>query len=176
VDIGAAEGYFAVGVLLGNSFMRTIAFEADANTRAALRLAGELNGIPESDLIINGKAEDNFIEILQDEYSIDLQNSVFLIDIEGGEVNLLTERNLRLLAPATVVIELHPAQVPESELKDLWTRCSLFHEAKMIESGPREPGEFLELKYWLDDERWLIVSEGRYRQGEWLVLSSIERN
>src|SRR5258708_7517445 len=49
IDIGAAEGYYAVGLAMRNTSARGIAFEAEEQRRASLLRTAELNEV--SDLI-----------------------------------------------------------------------------------------------------------------------------
>ena len=45
VDVGAAEGYYAVGMLFRNPTLVTVAFEADPESRKVLAELGNLNGV-----------------------------------------------------------------------------------------------------------------------------------
>ena len=45
VDIGAAEGYYAVGMALRNPSTRVVAFEADEHGRTLLRRMAGTNGV-----------------------------------------------------------------------------------------------------------------------------------
>src|SRR6266536_4427969 len=45
VDVGAAEGYYAIGLTRRNPNARVIAFEMEEKGRAALRRMADLNGI-----------------------------------------------------------------------------------------------------------------------------------
>jgi hypothetical protein len=169
VDVGAAEGYFAAGVLVNKFFRRVICFEADAKSRNALAKTLSLNDV--ADLVsIHGAAGQDFARVVGEEISFDFKNTVILIDIEGGEIELLNQSNLEMLEQATIVVEMHPVQVAEADIRDLEILCGLTHQVDEIGTGERDPGVFQELKNFTDDERWLLCSEGRYRRGRWLVL------
>lgn len=169
VDIGAAEGYFAAGVLLNKYFGKVICFEADTKSRDALSKTLTLNGVADH-ASIHGSAGEDFVRIVGEEISFEFKNTMFLIDIEGGEVGILTESNLKKLAQATLVIEMHPSQLGQAGIRDFELLCNLTHQVAEIVTRERDPGVFPELADFTDDERWIICSEGRDRRGRWLVL------
>jgi hypothetical protein len=169
VDVGAAEGYFAAGVLVNKHFSRVICFEADIKTQSALAKTLSLNGVADH-ASIHGAAGEDFVRVVGEEVSFAFKDTVFLIDIEGGEIDLLNQSNLKMLAQATIIVEMHPVQVAEAEIRNLEILCELTHQVDEIVTRDRDPGVFPELMDFTDDERWLLCSEGRYRRGRWLVL------
>lgn len=117
VDVGAAEGYFAAGVLVNNHFGRAICFEAEEKSRHALGKTLRLNGVANR-ATIHGTAGSDFVRIVGEDLSFDFGNSVFLMDIEGGEIDLLTQSNLEAL----------------SLRQQLWWRCTR-HKSKRQKFG-----------------------------------------
>src|SRR5438128_2544282 len=64
IDVGAAEGYYAIGMALRNPNARVIAFEMEQKGRAALQEMAELNNVM-SRVEIRGKcAPEDLAQIL----------------------------------------------------------------------------------------------------------------
>jgi len=56
IDIGAAEGYYAIGLAIRNPQAKIIAFEMEERGRAALKEMAKLNNV-ESRLEVHGRCE-----------------------------------------------------------------------------------------------------------------------
>jgi hypothetical protein len=84
VDIGAAEGYYAVGMALRNPKARMIAFEMESTSRAALAESVRLNDVADR-VEIRGRCEpDNLERVLATE-----SRPLVICDAEGHESVLL---------------------------------------------------------------------------------------
>jgi hypothetical protein len=92
VDIGASDGYYAVG--FARQGLRVTAYEAsDSARQLCLQLA---------------EANDVQIALLGACRRIpELEHSLVLVDIEGNEDKLLSSRAARALRSSTVVVETH---------------------------------------------------------------------
>ena len=93
VDVGAAEGYYAIGMALRNPDARVVAFEMEQKGRAALEEMAKLNGVL-SRVEIRGKCKtENLAQLLAAS-----GRALILCDAEGDEEILnLTPR----MAPCT---------------------------------------------------------------------------
>lgn len=102
VNIGAAEGYVAVGLgrLLGRP---VVAFESDPLTRRTLRQTAALNRVP---VDVRGPAS---VATLR--RAIDGRALVFC-DCEGGEDALLDPASVPPLTACDVIVELHEMAAP----------------------------------------------------------------
>ena len=79
IDIGAAEGYYAVGLALTYPFLPIIAYEQDAGARNLISEMAKLNGV-ERKIEIRGYCEPtNLIHDLKN------KNMFILMDVEGYE-------------------------------------------------------------------------------------------
>lgn len=170
VNVGAAEGYFAIGMLHAELSVRTICFELSETSRESMRDGSSLtrNG---QNLTLFGLADENFLDKVEGVHGFEYDNSVFLIDVEGAELEILTDDGLRRMARANIVIETHAMMVSEQEQMEFEKLCSKYHRVSEIRTEGRNPGEFFELDSWPDNHRWAICSEGRPERGRWLVLS-----
>jgi hypothetical protein len=170
VDIGAADGYFGVGCVKAKLFERSVCFEADSITREALMETVLRNGI-EDRVTIFGTADSSMLDKLASA-NVDPCDAVFLIDIEGGEFTLLDDATLRSLANAPFVIELHNEMLAgDDRLPALVATAERYFDISYLENGPRDPNANPLLRGFVENDRWLLCSEGRpaVRQ-RWMVL------
>ena len=88
-DIGGADGYFAVGVLVADMFDRCIVYEASEIGRKQLKINSELNNV-EQKITIRGEVNRHELVKLLDE-GLDLSDLVILCDIEGAEFDIFDD-------------------------------------------------------------------------------------
>ena len=167
VDVGAADGFFAVGLVACGIFKRSYAFEINANGRQVIKKSSEINGVPHS-VSVSGRFDKDFVAKADE---LDLSRSVVLIDVEGDEFNLLDSPLIEQLRGAVVVVELHDFHFADGEaLKSaLYARLKTHFELTTITTGAREVPRSELLDAMSDNERWLLCSEGRARRMEWLI-------
>ncbi len=169
VDVGAADGYYAVGGLKAKLFERVYCFEVNPRSREIILKNASINGVSGS-ISVFGKANNDFIKLLP--FDI-LSSAVFLIDIEGGEFDLLTTEVLDQLKQSIVYIELHDGLLPNGQnLKnELIMRCIKTHNLLEFTSGSRDLSGIDFLQNFNDNDRWLMCSEGRPYRMSWLQLT-----
>lgn len=94
-----------------------------------------------------------------------------LIDIEGGEASLLTERLFSSVRNWHIIVELHPwAYGYKSCESDLIKRAEKYFKVGTIYSSVR-PNDYSELWHLPDTARLSAFSEGRPELMKWLYLS-----
>ena len=171
IDVGAADGYYAIGSLVAGLFEQAVCFEIDPNGQDMIRSQAEVNGIAEC-LTVLGIAGGDFVQELRRRLSVSLSQCVVLMDIEGGEFSLLTESVLANLSDTPLIIELHDFLEGSSEDEaNLLARIGRYYEYRLVEQGARNPNLFPELKEWSDDDRWLLCSESRQCVMKWIVCT-----
>jgi hypothetical protein len=136
VDIGAAEGYYAVGLAVRNPQARIIAFEMNPAGQAALREMSSLNMV--SDRVeVRGKCEpEDLIEALGN-----TPQPVVVCDVEGYEDKLLDPRAVPALARTRLLVELHDFIVP-GITEELKKRFEATHRIEHIWQQPRSRTQF----------------------------------
>lgn len=98
INIGSAEGYYAVGLKMLLPETEVFAFDIDNNAKDKCKELSRLNSVK---VII----EDEFKpEILKDFNS---KNIFIMCDIEGDEINLINKDNINLFKTVEMCIELH---------------------------------------------------------------------
>ncbi|MGA2847854.1 MAG: hypothetical protein ABSE46_02575 [Terracidiphilus sp.] len=105
VDVGAADGYYAVGLLFSGRVERSVAFETIPEYRAAIAQLANKNGVADK-ITILGTASGRFADVLV-KNQITSRETMFLIDIEGAEFELLTKEVFTALSDSLIVVETH---------------------------------------------------------------------
>lgn len=177
VDVGAGDGYYAVGALRGGLVRSTVCFEMSEQGRAAIRSNAETNGIASGDLTILGTATTTFLDDLPPTAWESSTRVLLLMDVEGAEFDLLSRQNLERMHDFSIIVELHePRHHQPSRVDDLITRAQDIFATHIIETGSRSPSEIEYLSNWCDDDRWLLMSESRAYEMRWLVMEPRARN
>lgn len=169
VDVGAADGYYAVGSVHAGLFREAVCFEMDFSGRQVIRDHARRNGVEER-ISIHGEADAGFLDLLETTHEIDLSRALFLFDIEGGEFELLNESHLERIARSHVIVEMHAFSEDEArKAHTLSERLESHFDVEYITQGARDPNIFPELTEWCDDDRWLLCSESRAKKMTWAV-------
>jgi len=142
VDLGAAEGYYAVGLARRNPQARVIAFEQDIAGREALRKMARLNGVADQ-VEIHGRCEAADLQLCLNSWSARLPNHVpFVIcDVEGDERLLLDLATVPSLETANVLVETHDFIRP-GITEELRSRFGPTHTIECIWQSARSRREF----------------------------------
>ena len=166
IDLGAADGYYGLGVLASGLFCNSYLFEITEKGRDVIKANAELNNIKHGYTIL-GEAEEDFYNQIPDE---NLNNSIVLVDIEGAEYRVFTELTFQKIKNSTIIIEIHEHLHNDAadKIKKLIQNAAKTHNCKRISTGSRDLSVFEELKSISDNQRWLICSEGRPYLMSWL--------
>ena len=105
VNVGAAEGYYAVGLARSIPDSEVLAYEADPPRRELMARIAELNGVPDR-VGIRGECD---IESLR--LAVGDGPCLVLMDVEGAEEGLLDPSAIPGLQRCTILVELHPHAV-----------------------------------------------------------------
>jgi len=170
IVVGAAEGYYAVGTALKWPSTRVIAFESSPEGRELLNQVVELNGLKER-VEIRGYCS---MEALRDTLATS-STGLLIMDVEGGENELLDRSLLASLAGYHIIVEVHDF-VDTAIAGRLRERFQPSHEIQEIWSRPRRLSDFatpafLPLRWYM--LRGLRASSKEYRPGpmRWFYLS-----
>jgi len=102
IDLGAAEGYYAVGLARRLHEARVVAFEMEERGRTAMAAMAAMNGVTDR-VEVRGKCEaDDLSDVLAESKSPSL-----ICDVEGYEDVLLDPAAVPSLAAARILVELH---------------------------------------------------------------------
>lgn len=171
VNLGAADGYFSLGLLKAGMGERSICFEITESGRAAVRRNAQRNQL--SDRVEVLGAADAQLGARLAEVGFRVARSLVLCDIEGGEFTVLTRDVLQALCGATLIIELHDrihSGKPDRRdalIANLPAGCRY----EIIRTTPPDWAGIADIEALSDNDRALVVSEGRRAIGEWLVVT-----
>ncbi|MFA4995235.1 MAG: hypothetical protein WC521_08045 [Bdellovibrionales bacterium] len=171
VDLGAADGYYGIGVLINKMFDRSYCFEISEEGQYVIKENAALNGVSDR-VVIKGIAEKDFYRHLS---AGELERAVVFIDIEGAEFALLDKTTLHALKDAIIIIELHDwfFEDGDAKLRNLKDAAKATHSIVTLAAEGRDPSKFEELKRFHDTDRWLLCSEGRKRLMTWVRLDPL---
>ena len=168
IDIGAADGYFAIGMAFSKIYSKVVAYEIEPIGQKRIRENSAINRC--EDLVsVFGEADYSSLKNLLSE---DLKTSI-LVDIEGAEYQLLDEGMLSLMSNCYLICELHPWLVDDGyqQQRKLIERAKKNFNVELIKRECYAPNIFPELDDLSDEERLIAVGEGRGRNMQWLVLT-----
>lgn len=130
VNVGAGEGYYAVGLARRLGDCQVVAFEAEAHGRELMRQIVDLNGVAAR------------VKICGACRSTDLQSAlagsarpVVVMDVEGAEMELLDPTHAPALRQSTVLVEIHDFAGPVADA--VQRRYSGSHRLTEIATRPR---------------------------------------
>lgn len=170
LDIGAAEGYYAVGLSLKCPRSAVSSYDIDPIARKRQAQLASLNSVTNLEI---GKycSVKEFANIVT-------KKTLIICDIEGSEYELLTPDRGENLRIADILVEIHPydslnsAEVQQS----LCNRFASSHEISTIRSEPRVAGEWVEKGGLLENLEEQILKDAldEHRQGSqgWLWMRS----
>lgn len=163
INVGAAEGYYAVGMarLLPGAFVH--AFDTEPKSQEICRLAVGLNGLG-SRISVSGQCTPDLLQAIVPRG----RTPVVICDCEGHERELIDPLRVPALRPATLVVECHDF-IDASITQTLVDRLSASHTLVGIREGARDPNESPFLQGLDSLDRWLAVCEYRPSTMHWLV-------
>jgi len=171
IDIGAADGYFAIGMAYSKIYSKVYAFEIEPKGQKKIKDNSAVNHV-ENIVSVFGEADYSSIQNLLRE---NIKTS-FLIDIEGSEYQLLDEQMLSLVSSCYLICELHPWLVDDGDQlqRKLIERARKKFNVELIKRETYSPNIFSELDDLSDEERLIAVGEGRRKNMQWLVLTPLQ--
>jgi hypothetical protein len=168
VDIGCAEGYYAVGLGLRAAQADVYAFDTSPDARTLCSDMAALNGL-DGRVRIGGLCDQALLK------SIPLGSKALIIsDCEGYEGKLFTSEVAELLARHDLIIETHDFIDIDisSRLRDIFTKTHLVQSIKSTDDIEKaHTYRYSQLDRYDTNTRRLIVGERRPAIMEWLAMT-----
>lgn len=162
VDVGCAEGYYAVGFASSLPECEVFAFDINASAQALCRQLAALNGVTER-VRVAGRCGAENLERLAG------PGTVVVCDIEGAEGLLLDPATAPALNQSTLIVELHDCLVPGvSEV--IRSRFAATHTMDEVSAEERACLRLEALAGYAADEQALMLSEHRVPGQSWIRL------
>lgn len=136
VDVGAAEGYYAVGLARRLPEARVLCFEMEERGQKALREMAALNEVEDRVRVLGKCDPEDLALALGNETS-----AVVVCDVEGYEEKLLDPALVSALRHAAILVELHDFIIP-GITETLKLRFGETHHISHLWQEPRSRSEF----------------------------------
>jgi hypothetical protein len=136
IDVGAAEGYYAIGLALRVPQAQVVAFESDEAGQAALSAMARLNGVADR-LSVRGRCQPQDLASALKGHPA----PVVICDVEGDEEALLDLEDVPEFRDATVLVETHEF-VRRGITDELCRRFAASHAIQRVWQEPRSRAEF----------------------------------
>ena len=161
VDIGAAEGYYAVGLALKMPNLRVVTFDIDKRARHLQKQLAQVNGVADR-LDVRGAGDPAEVE----RALAGATRPLVICDCEGAEDQVLRPAEAPTLRRATVLLELHDHLVPGVSAR-VRERFAPTHAIEQIDESGAIPAAFVD---GLNDEERHYLREGRVVEQSWLLM------
>ena len=163
IDVGCAEGYYAVGLARMAPGLAVHAYDIDEKARLACAELAARNGVSDQVIIGGEFAPDGFEAFAG-------RRVLVLVDAEGAEVDILQPALSPALAGMSVIVETHDLYRRDA-LATMIARFSATHDIVRVDQQPKTFAmpEWLQALPHLD--QLLAVWEWRARPTPWLVMT-----
>ena len=162
VDVGCAEGYYAVGLARSFPGLSVYAHDIEEKARLACAELARRNGVADR-VIIGGEFKPTDFQAFED------RRVLVMVDAEGAELEILQPTLSPALARMNIIVETHDVWRPGA-LAEMMRRFEPTHDIVRIDSelSPAKLPDWLTELSELDQmiARW----EWRHRPTPWLVM------
>ncbi|MCR4754333.1 MAG: class I SAM-dependent methyltransferase [Lachnospiraceae bacterium] len=174
IDIGCAEGYYAVGFALKGNCNEIFAYDIDKRAQHLIRNMCLKNSVSVS---VGGLCDQELLNAFH--FSDNEKPSLVICDCEGYERELFGNINSTNFSNVDLLIEIHDwCQYEDQTLNVIIEQFKDTHRYDIIRGFDDYDKAYSysvkQLEGWPIKDRFEILKEGRRRQGCWLVLRHIE--
>ncbi|MEJ0050900.1 MAG: 50S ribosomal protein L11 methyltransferase [Methylovirgula sp.] len=163
INIGCAEGYYAVGLAKRLSTAKIYAFDIEMEALRICERAAKINSV-EDRFYFQTRATRSSLEPILSKN----KKTAFIVDCEGCERQIFEALSNDLLSSSMILIECHDFVDP-GVTEFLEQKLFATHLLHFVTSEDRDARE-VELLEDCDEEiRWDALSEGRPEQMHWLL-------
>jgi hypothetical protein len=162
IDVGCAEGYYAVGLARRWPAVTVYAHDISDAAQAACSALAQMNGVADR-VVIGGAFSPGDFQAFAG------RRALVLVDVEGAEVDILRPDLAPALASMSLIVETHDVYRKDA-LATLIDRFSPTHDIVVVEQQPKT----FEMPPWLRKlphlDQLLAVWEWRLWPTPWLVI------
>lgn len=163
-NVGAADGYYAVGLARRLPEAQIVAYDPLPDARAATRRAAELNGVYGARWRFAAAFDPETFEPPGEG-----ERGLMFVDCEGCEAAFCEAMPPSAFARISLLIESHDFIVPGIGTR-LAAHFAPTHDVTIIREGGRDPNRFDILRKLGSFERLLAVTEDRPEAMDWLWI------
>jgi hypothetical protein len=164
LNVGVAEGYYAVGLARRMPKTHVYAFDLDENAQRTCRAVAAANGVGDRVHVAGALHGEDFAKYGD-------ERTLLVCDIEGAERELLDPEAYPALKRMDVIVELHDCVHPGLSLS-IPARFTETHDVQLVRQGGRArplPPVFRELGHL---DQLLAVWEWRTGPTPWAILKA----
>jgi len=167
VDCGAAEGFHIISLLKKKIFKKAVAFEINKKSRDLLIKNAINNNVKKK---ISVYSEANFASLKKLKIK-NFKKTLFLLDIEGAEFNLFDKNFCRYFSKSLFIIEDHNFLIlNKKKTNSFYKTIKKFFKVEFVDDNFENPLNYKILDNLTEDEKYLILSEGRPLRMQWIIL------
>lgn len=165
VNIGCAEGFYAVGLTMRLSGVHCVASDALRSERDRCRRTANQNDCESAIELIGALNHRGLNECLSG-----ATKPFVVCDCEGCEAELLDPNHVPKLRESIMIVELHDRPGESAIKQQLHSRFRDTHEIEFVRSGARDPGAYAQIRPLNQFLQYLAVCEFRDWTMEWAIM------
>lgn len=165
VNVGCAEGYYAVGLARRLPEARIHAFDIAERAREVCAFAAQFNGVGRR-VTVEGECTAGRLA----ELAAGAARPLALLDCEGAETALIAPDALPALARCDLIVECHDFVDPEIT-ETLRGRLAPSHAVTIVAEAGRDPNRHPFVAGLNSFDRWLTMCEFRPERMHWLIAT-----
>ena len=164
VDVGCAEGYYAVGLAMKLAEKpRVYAFDTDKAAQEMCRKLATQNGV-QNQVVVSGYCDRKTLEATLQGHSL------LVCDCEGYEFALLDPASVPSLASTDILVELHDTS-EQAITPVIEQRFAASHHVRILQSILREPLDYPTLSFLSAEQQKNALSEFRHGTQNWAYMT-----
>jgi hypothetical protein len=172
INVGAADGYYAVGLALRLPSARIEAFETLGEFHPLIESSARLNGVS-ARIALRGMCDANALRRSLEQAT---PPALVVMDIEGGEVDLLDPQSIPQLRQTDILVETHDAfvaQATDTLVDRFWQTHNVECYTAQARILPDFPADFLPaFRRWFPRLAVDLMDERRTGVQRWLFLAA----
>jgi len=163
VDVGCAEGYYAVGLAMRMPAVTVRAFDSNPTGQYLCKMMACENGV-EKRVLIAGSCDPTALKQA-------IQGKTFLLcDCEGYEQELLMLTEIPELRNTTILVELHDCFVPGVSER-IVERFKDSHDIQILESQDRDVKDYPYIHFLTPQKQQMALDEIRLGAMQWAYMT-----
>jgi len=164
IDVGCAEGYYAVGLALKFPGVPVFAYDIEERARQLCSELAAINGVA-ADVQVSDACHQGNLRAMAD------RRALVVCDCEGFELELFDDQTAPLLEQWDLLIELHEF-IHCGVTSELQRRFAATHSARLIPVSVRSMDDFPTVQILSAAAARRAMDEGRPANQHWLWLKS----
>jgi hypothetical protein len=162
INIGCAEGYYAIGLALRQPRAFVVAFDFNPMARQLCEEMATLNHVSDRLLLGSECSHDDLRRAIS-------SKTLIFCDCESHEFELLRPELVPQLAKVDMLVELHDF-IDDRITPAIISRFSATHDITMIDSSTRNVSDYASLQNFSPRDQRLAVNEYRAYSQQWALL------